>query len=325
MKRNIFKHICQGTLLAAVALCTVSCEDELDSELFTKYSYLMDNGWQENIEMPINDDNTVDLPVYFGVNGTSGNDKDIIVKLDVDADTLSLFNFDKFKNETASYYDLLPAGCYTFDKPQYTIPKGDLNAKAVCHIDLATLRQHNIYNEYVLPVKIASSEGEVVGPSRYTKALYYLNFTNKYSGVYAGNGTIKQLGTSYSAEVAGKQLYAISKDECYMYAGNMDRTKTGHKQYVITAKFNDDGTLDVTANNEAIALVPLKGNWQQKFYTNVSDSRKLIRMVTVTIGYEYSDLDNAEDNVRYSYEGTLTKSEDVFKKDYPNAKVEVED
>ncbi|MDY5091589.1 MAG: hypothetical protein SPE75_08520, partial [Prevotella sp.] len=59
--------------------------------------------------------------------------------------------------------------------------------------------------------------------------------------------------------------------------------------------------------------------------TNVSDSRKLIRMVTVTIGYEYSDLDNAEDNVRYSYEGTLTKSEDVFKKDYPNAKVEVED
>lgn len=193
MKRNIFKHICQGTLLAAVALCTVSCEDELDSELFTKYSYLMDNGWQENIEMPINDDNTVDLPVYFGVNGTSGNDKDIIVKLDVDADTLSLFNFDKFKNETASYYDLLPADCYTFDKPLYTIPKGDLNAKAVCRIDLATLRQHDIYNEYVLPVKIASSEGEVVGPSRYTKALYYLNFTNKYSGVYAGNGTIKQL------------------------------------------------------------------------------------------------------------------------------------
>ena len=171
MKRNIFKHICQGILLAAVALCTVSCEDELDSELFTKYSYLMDNGWQENIEMPINDDNTVDLPVYFGVNGTSGNDKDIIVKLDVDADTLSLFNVDKFKNETASYYHLLPAGCYTFDKPQYTIPKGDLNAKAVCHIDLAALRQHDIYNEYVLPVKIASSEGEVVGPSRYTKAL----------------------------------------------------------------------------------------------------------------------------------------------------------
>ena len=190
----------------------------------------------------------------------------------------------------------------------------------MCRIDLATLRQHDIYNEYVLPIKIASSEGEVVGPSRYTKALYYLNFTNKYSGVYAGNGTIKQLGTSYSAEVAGKQLYAISKDECYMY-----RTKTGHKQYVVTAKFNDDGTLDVTANNEAIALVPLKGNWQQKFYTNVSDSRKLIRMVTVTIGYEYSDLDKAEDNVRYSYEGTLTKSEDVFKKDFPNAKIEVED
>ena len=90
MKRNIFKHICQGTLLAAVALCTVSCEDELDSELFTKYSYLMDNGWQENIEMPINDDNTVDLPVYFGVNGTSGNDKDIIVKLDVDARVVNL-------------------------------------------------------------------------------------------------------------------------------------------------------------------------------------------------------------------------------------------
>ena len=313
--------------MAAVALCTVSCEDELDSELFTKYSYLMNNGWQENIQMTINDDNTVDLPVYFGVNGTSGNDRDIFVKLDIDQDTLDQYNFDKFKNETASYYDILPADCYAFDKPLYTIPRGALNAKAVCKIDLNALRQHNIYNEYVLPVKIASSEGEPAGPPRYTKALYYINFTNPYSGVYAGNGTIKQLGTKYTAEVSGKQLYAISHDECYMYAGNMDRTKAGHKNYVVTARFKDDGTLDITANNEAIGLVPVKGTWQDKFYTNVSDSRKLTRMTTVVVSYEYTDISDADDDnpIRYSYEGTLTKSEDVMKADWPDAKVEVED
>ena len=75
------KLLRMSAVLTVMALALVSCSDDVDYELFTKYTYLLNNGWQENIKMPINDDNTVTLPVYFGVNGTTGNNKDITVKL----------------------------------------------------------------------------------------------------------------------------------------------------------------------------------------------------------------------------------------------------
>ena len=69
MKRTYINKFTKGLTAVALVLGMASCSDDLDYELFTKYTYLMNNGWQENIEMEINDDNTVDLPVYFGVNG----------------------------------------------------------------------------------------------------------------------------------------------------------------------------------------------------------------------------------------------------------------
>lgn len=106
MKMNMIKTM-KGLAAAALVLCAASCSDDLDYELFTKYTYLKDNGWQEEIKMEINDDNTVDLPVYFGVNGTTGNDKDITLRLAIDEDTLADYNFDKNKNNVDAYYLIL--------------------------------------------------------------------------------------------------------------------------------------------------------------------------------------------------------------------------
>ena len=58
MKRIYFNKIMKGVAAAAVLFGAASCSDDLDYELFTKYTYLMNNGWQENIEMEINEDNT---------------------------------------------------------------------------------------------------------------------------------------------------------------------------------------------------------------------------------------------------------------------------
>ena len=54
MKRIYFNKIMKGVAAAAVLFGAASCSDDLDYELFTKYTYLMNNGWQENIEMEIN-------------------------------------------------------------------------------------------------------------------------------------------------------------------------------------------------------------------------------------------------------------------------------
>ena len=48
-------------------------------------------------------------------------------------------------------------------------------------------------------------------------------------------------------------------------------------------------------------------------------------MTTLYLTYEYKHITLTDRDVRYSYEATLTKSEDVFKSDYPDASIEVED
>ncbi len=81
------KHIYTiGGLIIIIVLGLFSCNDGLADELFMKNSYIVRNGWQE-YELTVGSDNTAILPVYFGVNGTSGNDKDIILALEVDSDT----------------------------------------------------------------------------------------------------------------------------------------------------------------------------------------------------------------------------------------------
>lgn len=75
-----------------------ACQDELNNELFHKFSYLVENGWQ-TCEVEIKDGNIAELLIDFGINGTSENDKDITLKITNDPDTLADYNFDKFKNQ----------------------------------------------------------------------------------------------------------------------------------------------------------------------------------------------------------------------------------
>ena len=78
-----------------------ACQDELNNELFHKFSYLVENGWQ-TCEVEIKDGNIAELLIDFGINGTSENDKDITLKITNDPDTLADYNFDKFKNQITS-------------------------------------------------------------------------------------------------------------------------------------------------------------------------------------------------------------------------------
>ena len=104
------------------------------------------------------------------------------------------------------------------------------------------------------------------------------------------------------------------------YLGSINTTTNGGNY-----NFNDDGTIKLTALNDAIELKEISGTYNFKFYENTSDTRKLIMMTTLYLKYEYKDITITDRDVRYSYEATLTKSEDVFKSDYPDASIEVED
>ena len=161
MKKIISIYGIMGSLLIAMLPGVSSC-DKLEDELFKKNTYIIHNGWQD-YSLEVADDNTTVLPVYFGVNGTSGNDKEIHITMEVDPDTLDAYNKDKYKSQTDLYYKILPEGTYTFDADSWNIKSGELNAAAYIHIDLNKIREvGNLYNDYVLPLRITSSTGEEI-------------------------------------------------------------------------------------------------------------------------------------------------------------------
>ena len=108
MKQKRYIYGIVGCLLISMMLGISSC-DGLEDELFQKNSYIVHNGWQD-YALEVAEDNTTILPIYFGVNGTSANDKDICLTMEIDPDTLQKYNWEKYKNQSDLYYKILPAG-----------------------------------------------------------------------------------------------------------------------------------------------------------------------------------------------------------------------
>lgn len=176
MKKIRYIYGIMGCLLIILMPGLSSCNDKLADELFMKNSYIVHNGWQE-YALEVTEDNTAILPIYFGVNGTSGNDKDIVLTVELDPDTLAGYNWDKYKNQTNLYYKILPEEAYTFGADTWTIPKGELKTTASVKIDLNKIEEvGSLYDDYVLPVRIASSTGEPMGQNKYTKVLAHIGF-----------------------------------------------------------------------------------------------------------------------------------------------------
>ena len=253
MKKVMIKNII-NSLLLVVVLGVSSCNDQLADELFEKRTYLIENGWKD-YQLEVDDDNTAILPVYFGINGTSLNDKDITLTLDVDPDTLERYNWEKYKNQKELYLKLLPEESYTFDASSWTIPSGELNTSAYIKISLDKIKEvGSLYNDYVLPLRINSSVGEPIGRSKYTKVLAHIAFKNDFSGQYTGKGVIKQIGTSFTTDITSTNIYAINQNTCYMFVGDKTREKTtNYLDYVVEITKDDEtGTFVLTSPVESL-------------------------------------------------------------------------
>lgn len=306
-------------ILALSILIFTGCTDELNNELFQKYSYIINNGWK-SYEIPLDENNEAKLNIYLGVNGTSDNDKDITIEIAANPQILEDYNFDKYKHQTASYYPELPASCYTFDKASYVINRGSIKTEATVTIELNKL--DNVYKEYVLPVKIKSSRGENTGPEKYTELLANILFTNKYSGQYSGTGKLKEVGTNYTVEISSVRLYATSTSTCYMYAGNVTRTsEENYVDYAIDLSFDENGNITMSAQNPDLEFVPNSASMEHKYYINYDDNRYYNQTTTLTFNYTYKDL-SSDENRKLEYSGSCSISKKVLIADYPNVVIE---
>lgn len=321
MKKLILVY---SSCLLLLTLAATSCDDSLADELFRKYSYITHNGWQE-YKLEVADDNTARLPIYFGVNGTSGNGNDIVVQIGLDPDTLAGYNKEKFKNQTNLYYKVLPESCYSFDAEQYTIPQGELKTGASILIDLNKIREvGSLYNDYVLPLEITSSVGEPKGVKKYTTVLAHVGFINDFSGNYVGKGVVTQKGTSYKTEVTNCQLYAINNETCYVFVGEKNRSNTNdYLHYVIEIKKDAAGNIAVLPGEgtEGLDFKLNKVSMKRVYEMNYNDNRYYSEVTTLEISYEYIDSTNELEPLNMSFEATFSMSKNVLRVDHPNVDV----
>lgn len=321
-KTTEMKKIINIVLFGLVVMGGTACQDELDNELFQKYSYLNKNGWRE-CEVEIEEDNTGVLLLDFGVNGTSENDKDIVITVTNDPDTLEGYNFDRYKYQYELYYPELPKDCYTFDKESYVIPAGQFKTTGRIHIDLNQIQ--NIYQDYVLPIKISSSTGEPIGPDKYSKLLANIKFANKFSGTYSGNGKMIIEETGQNTATGSAVLYAISQNACFMYAGNAtsETDPANYKKYILNVSFNENEKITITDPSGELDLEPIKATIVRKYKKHATDTRYYIETSVLDLKYKYRN-QSEKDRRMLIFEGTHTMTRNVLISEYPNVKVEEE-
>ncbi|GAE83177.1 hypothetical protein JCM10512_1432 [Bacteroides reticulotermitis JCM 10512] len=322
LKVEDMKKLINTAFLFLLIIGGSACQDELDNELFQKYSYLNKNGWKE-CEVKIKEDNTGILLLDFGINGSSENGKNVVITITNDPDTLEGYNFDRYKFQYDSYYPELPTSCYTFDQEAYIIPAGQLKTTASIRIDLNQIQ--DIYNDYVLPIKISSSIGEPIGPDKYSKLLANIKFTNKFSGVYSGNGKLTIEETGQNTATGSAKLYAISQNACFMYAGNAtsETDPANYKKYILNVSFSDNEKITITDPVGKLDLETMKATIAREYKYHNTDTRYYIETSVLDLKYKYRN-QSERDHRMLIFEGKHTLTRNVLRSEYPNVIVKEE-
>ena len=306
-----------------------SCDNNIPDEQFTKMVLLTKNGVQDyNIEFTT--EGLIELALPISVNGTSSNDRNITVRLSEDPDTLKAYNFDRFRNSTALYYTSPTEKMYSFPTgPEITIQSGSNYAILPLTFDL---KEFDLYNNYVLPLKIENVSTYQLAWSQYTKLLMRLNISNFFSGNYNVDGKVwEENYPNQKLPISSTVLRALAADQCYLYAGNVTESDEYRTGYSFTVKVDKEKYED-SVNDETGAQIrkytavtigskntdknfkdESNGNsWVEISRTADPVNNNLENVVTkVHLYYSYMNLRDAGYPVKMIFEGTLTRSESI--------------
>ena len=173
--RKINSYLC----ILLVAMLT-GCND-LPDEQFEKSAIIIKNGYNE-WELPYNGEDEMTAYVSVALSGTSILKEDVEAELKVSPANLEEYNFDQFRYDESSYYELLPEECYEMESNIVVIPAGSEYGLLPVKIRIDKM---NKYHNYILPLEIVSVSKYSIGKNGYNKALVNIVLKNDYSGKYS--------------------------------------------------------------------------------------------------------------------------------------------
>lgn len=312
-------------LLLSTMFLFSSCNDEWEDELYVH---------MVGLKAPINyedvsriylrykpeGETTFNLPVI--VSGSTKNDKDLDVRIEVDNDTLAILNEEKYMHRDDLYYRQLEAKHFKLPEP------------SICHIPAGSSKELypitfnfegiNLVEKWVLPLTIQDDPSYVMNMYKgWRKALLYINLFNDYSGGYTATNMQVYFGeeTEKPTTAASREARVVDENTVFFYAGIQEELSEERGLYKIIAKFeeptevtvdgdleNKKGNLTVTAESSDEINFQLVEQATYEISERMDDQDPFLkrRRITMYIKYNYTDVTSASVELPYRCSGSMS-------------------
>lgn len=329
-------------LYLPVILCLLftfaACNDEWEDELYGKMI---------SLKAPINRDDvsiiylrykpndsivTYKLPVI--VSGSQKNDKDYKVRINVDNDTLTALNFDKFTKREDLYFKQLDPQFYELPSEFCHIPSGSDVAYHLINFKFAGL---DLVDKWVLPLTVLPDPSYSLNTYKgRQKALLWVMPFNDYSGtynsasmyVYFADNTTKYMTAST------RETRVVDENTIFFYAGITEELAENRGEFKVKCEFGEPdevtqlvdpntgeptglsvkrGRLTLSAENPEMEFEVLGlPTYEIKEEYDIDRPHIIKRFFTLTMEYKYKDNVSSENMIfPYRCKGTMLMQRNV--------------
>ncbi len=189
---------------------------------------------------------TYQLPVIMSGSTLPGHDTE--VQIAIDSDTLKSINWEYFHNRTDLYYKELTSDYYEVENMNVVIPADDCVGLLNVNFKLGGI---DLVDKWVLPLrleKVLSAVILLILERTTKKALLRVVPFNDYSGIYST--TTMEVGFTDSGTkmtTNTRTAFVVDEHSVFFYAGLMNEEELERGKYKIIFRFNDDGTVTLSA------------------------------------------------------------------------------
>lgn len=319
------KTIYHYLIALAAILIYSSCNNEWEDELYKNAISFAQNGVQDiHIRYKTGGEVTYRLPIV--VSGSRENDKNYLVKVAVDKDTLNTMNFERFRYRDDLYFKYLEDNFWDIPSNEVMIPAGQNTATLDITFSLSNI---NMSQHWILPFTIEDDTSyEANHRKHYRKSLLNIIPFNDYSGKYGAtagyvyNKALGGLQDKNPQTLATKELFVVDENSVFFYAGLTEETLKERESYKVNATFkmNDkededgsrSGTVTMTApNGDAIGFKQISGSINIKTEMDPLLLYLEHKYIVLTLEYEYSYLiPNTSAKFDYIFKGSMVMKRD---------------
>ena len=274
-----------------------ACNDEWKEEQFEHYisfkAPINSNGVTRiNLSYSETGKTTYRLPIL--VSGSTKNDRDITVKIGIDADTLRTLNIARFSSREDLWYREMPSKHYSFPET-VQIKAGENVGYLDIEFDLTGL---DLVDKWVLPLTIEDAPNGEYKPNyrkHYRKALLRVMPFNDYSGTYGGT---------------------IDDETIFFYAGTIDESRQDRRNYKIIAHFvPNTNIVELTSDNSENNGFKINTRASSYIEEEMDAVRPYLLRRTVMIrdvDYEFEDYTLAPGaRIKFRFEGTISMQRNI--------------